>query len=80
MTPGYSWYALLLVALVALDGRWEWLAVAAAGAVCYVTAWAMPHSFDVVRTSAYAVAAAIVLAGWGCGAGRCQRPGLVSEV
>ncbi|MFI1101800.1 glycosyltransferase 87 family protein [Streptomyces melanogenes] len=65
MTPGYSWYALLLVALVALDGRWEWLAVAAAGAVCYVTAWAMPHSFDVVRTSAYAVAAAIALAGWG---------------
>ncbi|MGP9017436.1 glycosyltransferase 87 family protein [Streptomyces sp. BR1] len=64
MTPGYSWYALLLVALVALDGRWEWLAVAAAGAVCYVTAWAMPHSFDLVRTSAYAVAGAIALAGW----------------
>ncbi|MEU5432814.1 glycosyltransferase family 87 protein [Streptomyces sp. NPDC020719] len=64
MTPGYSWYALLLVALVALDGRWEWLAVAAAGAVCYVTARAMPHSFDLVRTSAYAVAAAIALAGW----------------
>ncbi len=33
LTPGYSWYALLLVALVALDGRWEWLGVAAAGAV-----------------------------------------------
>ncbi len=27
----YPWYALLLVALVALDGRWEWLGVAAAG-------------------------------------------------
>ncbi|WP_369383385.1 glycosyltransferase 87 family protein [Streptomyces sp. cg36] len=64
LTPGYSWYALLLVALVALDGRWEWLAVAAAGAVCYVTAWAVPHSFDVVRTSAYAVAAAVAAAGW----------------
>ncbi|MGY0236720.1 glycosyltransferase family 87 protein [Longispora urticae] len=30
-TPGYSWYALLLVLLVALSGRAEWLAVAAAG-------------------------------------------------
>ncbi|MEV6527368.1 glycosyltransferase family 87 protein [Longispora sp. NPDC051575] len=30
-TPGYSWYALLLVVLVALSGRGEWLAVAAAG-------------------------------------------------
>ncbi|MEU1072119.1 MULTISPECIES: glycosyltransferase 87 family protein [unclassified Streptomyces] len=65
MTPGYSWYALLLVALVALDGRWEWLVVAAAGAVCYVTARAVPDSFDTVRTSAYAVAAAVALAGWG---------------
>lgn len=36
LTPGYSWYALLLVALVALDGRWEWLGVALAGAVAYL--------------------------------------------
>lgn len=28
--PSYPWYALLLVALVALSGRWIWLAVAAA--------------------------------------------------
>jgi Glycosyltransferase family 87 len=28
-TPGYQWYALLLVMLVALDGRPEWLAFAA---------------------------------------------------
>ncbi len=34
----YPWYALLLVALVALDGRWEWLAVAAAGYPGYLTA------------------------------------------
>ncbi len=33
--PSYPWYALLLVALVALDGRWEWLAVAAAGYAAY---------------------------------------------
>lgn len=30
-TPHYQWYALLLVMLVALDGRAEWLALAAAG-------------------------------------------------
>ncbi|MFG2340487.1 glycosyltransferase 87 family protein [Streptomyces yangpuensis] len=36
LTPGYSWYALLLVALVALDGRWEWLGVPVAGAAVYV--------------------------------------------
>ncbi|MCI0688067.1 MAG: glycosyltransferase 87 family protein [Sporichthyaceae bacterium] len=35
LTPSYPWYALLLVALVALDGRWEWLAVAAGGYVAY---------------------------------------------
>lgn len=36
LTPGYSWYALLLIALVALDGRWEWLGIALAGAAVYV--------------------------------------------
>lgn len=30
-TPNYQWYALLLVMLVALDGRPEWLAFAAGG-------------------------------------------------
>lgn len=61
LTPGYSWYALLLVALVALDGRWEWLTVAAAGAAAYVTAPAAPD-FP-VPTTAYGVAACAVLAG-----------------
>lgn len=32
-SPGYAWYALLLVVLVALSGRYEWLAVAMAGYV-----------------------------------------------
>ncbi|MFE3522971.1 glycosyltransferase 87 family protein [Streptomyces sp. NPDC059161] len=62
LTPGYSWYALLLVALAALDGRWEWLTVAAAAAAAYVTAPAVPD-FP-VPTTAYAVAACAVLAGW----------------
>ena len=30
-TPNYQWYAILLVMLVALDGRPEWLAIAAGG-------------------------------------------------
>ncbi|WP_326826120.1 glycosyltransferase family 87 protein [Streptosporangium sp. NBC_01756] len=63
LTPGYSWYALLLVALVALDGRWEWLAIAAAGAATYVTGRAFDTP-ETVGTTAYAIAAAAVLIGW----------------
>ncbi|MFJ3792872.1 glycosyltransferase 87 family protein [Kitasatospora sp. NPDC090091] len=37
VAPAYPWYGLLVVALVALDGRWEWLAVPAAGQVLYLT-------------------------------------------
>ncbi|MEV6651619.1 glycosyltransferase 87 family protein [Streptomyces sp. NPDC051219] len=63
LTPGYSWYALLLVGLVALDGRWEWLGIAVAGAAKYVTGRAFPDSYT-VGTTAYAIAAAAVLVGW----------------
>lgn len=35
-SPAFYWYALLVVGLVALDGRWEWLTVPAAGMVLYV--------------------------------------------
>ncbi|MFD3943331.1 glycosyltransferase 87 family protein [Streptomyces sp. NPDC058579] len=62
LTPGYSWYALLLVALVALDGRWEWLLVAVAGAAKYVTGLAFSDA-NAVGTVAYAIAAVAVLAG-----------------
>ncbi|GIG65609.1 hypothetical protein HNR73_007569 [Phytomonospora endophytica] len=58
MTPGYAWYALLLIGLTALDGRWEWLAAAAASAVTYV-----PGQYAHTETAAYAVAAVIVVAG-----------------
>jgi hypothetical protein len=37
-TPGYSWYAMLLVVLVALTGRVEWLAVAMGGYVAQYAA------------------------------------------
>ncbi|MFG3043061.1 glycosyltransferase 87 family protein [Streptomyces sp. NPDC048330] len=60
LTPGYSWYALLLIALVALDGRWEWLGVAVAGAVAYL---AGPVTGTPGVTAAYAAAAVVVIAG-----------------
>ncbi|MFD7612614.1 glycosyltransferase 87 family protein [Streptomyces sp. NPDC059828] len=62
LTPSYSWYALLLVALVALDGRWEWLAVALAGAVKYVMGQWDGSGF-VISATAYGIAACVVLAG-----------------
>ncbi|MEU4836334.1 glycosyltransferase 87 family protein [Streptosporangium sp. NPDC023615] len=52
LTPGYSWYALLVVALAAMAGRPEWLGVAAAGAVAYLGGPA---------TAAYALAAGLVV-------------------
>lgn len=58
MTPGYAWYALLLIGLIALDGRWEWLAVAAASAVTYV-----PGEYAHTETAAYSVAAIVVILG-----------------
>ncbi|MER5204166.1 glycosyltransferase 87 family protein [Streptomyces sp. NPDC002825] len=61
LTPGYSWYALLLVALVALDGRWEWLGVAVAGAAAYL---AGPVIGTVGVTAAYGAAGGVVCGMW----------------
>ncbi|MCC0099520.1 DUF2029 domain-containing protein [Streptomyces flavotricini] len=61
LTPGYSWYALLLIALVALDGRWEWLGIPLAGAAVYVLAPAL-HFQPSLSNIAYGAAAALVLA------------------
>ncbi|MER7754201.1 glycosyltransferase family 87 protein [Kitasatospora sp. NPDC097643] len=57
VAPGYPWYGLLVVALVALDGRWEWLAVPAAGQVLYLAGGSR------VQQAAYGAALAVVLAG-----------------
>jgi hypothetical protein len=64
-TPRYQWYALLLVMLVALDGRPEWLAF---GAGAYYAAepqlgrYTIPNRLhDAV---AYGVPVAVVAAGW----------------
>ena len=54
--PGYPWYGLLVVGLVALDGDWEWLALPAAAEVMIVLGREL-------QQQAYAGALCVVLAG-----------------
>jgi hypothetical protein len=64
-TPHYQWYSLLLVMLVALDGRPEWLAFAAGGyyaAEAYMGRYTPPWRF--VNAIAYGVPLMVVAAGW----------------
>jgi hypothetical protein len=64
-TPHYQWYALLLVMLVAFDGRLEWLAFAA-GAY-YAAEPAMGRytpPYRLVDAIAYGVPVLVVAAGW----------------
>ena len=64
-TPHYQWYSLLLVMLVALDGRAEWLAFAAAGyyaAEPNMGRFTVPYRFH--DAFAYGTAVLIVAAGW----------------
>ncbi|HEY9374372.1 glycosyltransferase 87 family protein [Streptomyces sp.] len=58
LTPGYSWYALLLIPLAALTARWEWLAVALAGTASYLSPGAG------TTTAAYGTAALVIGAAW----------------
>ncbi len=65
-TPSYQWYALLLVMLVALDGRPEWLAFAAGG---YYSAEAARLGPLIVparlhNAVAYGVPVLVVAVGW----------------
>ena len=64
-TPHYQWYSLLLVMLVALDGRPEWLAFAAGGyyaAEPYLGRYTPP--WRLVNGIAYGIPVVIVAAGW----------------
>ncbi|MFE5859941.1 glycosyltransferase 87 family protein [Streptomyces virginiae] len=61
LTPGYSWYALLLIALVALDGRWEWLGIALAGAAVYLLAPVVGHR-PALSATAYGAAVLVIVA------------------
>jgi hypothetical protein len=65
-TPHYQWYSLLLVMLVALDGKPEWLAFAAGGYYAAYPAlgaryYIPPRLQDAV---AYSVPLVVVAAGW----------------
>lgn len=60
-SPSYPWYSLLIVALVALDGRWEWLAVTLAGTILYLGGRLWP-GFP-LQAWAYGVAALTVALG-----------------
>jgi hypothetical protein len=64
-TPHYQWYSLLLVMLVALDGRPEWLAFAAGGyyaAESHLGRYTPP--WRLVNAIAYGIPLLIVAAGW----------------
>jgi hypothetical protein len=64
-TPHYQWYALLLVVLVAFDGRPEWLAFAA-GAY-YAAEPGMGRytpPYRLVDAIAYGIPVLVVAAGW----------------
>ena len=56
VTPRYPWYALLLVPMVAMSGRWEWLAVPVA-----LTARLLLPSVDVARWSMFAAILIVVV-------------------
>jgi hypothetical protein len=65
-TPHYQWYSLLLVMLVALDGKPEWLAFAAGGYYAAYPAlgaryYIPPRMQDAV---AYGVPLVVVAVGW----------------
>jgi len=64
-TPHYQWYSLLLVMLVALDGRPEWLAFAAGGyyaAEPFMGRYTPPWRLD--DAIAYGVPCVVVGVGW----------------
>jgi Glycosyltransferase family 87 len=58
--PNYPWYALLLVALIALSGRWEWLPAAAAAYLPYFVG-ALDLEMEPTKKLAYGTATALVL-------------------
>jgi hypothetical protein len=58
--PNYPWYALLLVALIALSGRWEWMPAAAAAYLPYFVG-ALDLPAEPTKKLAYGTATALVL-------------------
>lgn len=64
LTPSYSWYALLLVPLVALGARLAWLWVVAAGYPVYNAA-ILPTGHEDTRALSYGVAGLLVALAFG---------------
>ncbi|WP_328297303.1 DUF2029 domain-containing protein [Streptomyces sp. NBC_00435] len=79
LTPGYSWYALLLIALAALDGRWEWLGIPLAGAAVYILGPTFGYGAALASIAYGAAAALVAVTAWcrhrgaGTGAKASQR-------
>ncbi|GAB2766201.1 glycosyltransferase 87 family protein [Streptomyces bullii] len=71
-SPSYPWYSLLVVALVAMDGRWEWLTVTLAGTALYLGGRLLP-GFP-LQAWAYGTAAIVITAG------ACLRSGGVRRI
>ena len=60
-TPVYSWYALLLLALIAMTGRIAWLPMVAGAALNMVGATLVPHHVVAMHTVCYASATVVTL-------------------
>ena len=71
-SPSYPWYSLLVVALVAMDGRWEWLTVTLAGTALYLAGRLLP-GFP-LQAWAYGTAVIVITAG------ACLRSGGVRRI
>ena len=78
-TPTYQWYAILLVMLVVLDGRPEWLALAAGGylgAEPHLGRWReVPHPVAIGYGLATLFIALVTLLRWRL----ARHPGAVAE-
>ncbi|MDX3632172.1 glycosyltransferase 87 family protein [Streptomyces europaeiscabiei] len=61
LSPNYPWYSLFVVALVALDGRWEWLTVNLAGTLLHLGGAALPGIL--LQTLTYGAAVLAVVLG-----------------
>lgn len=70
-SPNYPWYSLLMVALVAMDGRWEWLTVTLAGTTLYLAGRILP-GFP-LQACAYGSAALVIATVTCLRSGRARR-------
>jgi hypothetical protein len=79
-TPQYPWYAMLLCAFVALDGRIEWLSIGLSVYVGWISAIALGISGEDSQRLGYGLAGLIVLAGTLIRARRARRSEVADPV